>query len=155
MTDFDWTAEIVELIISARSEGKTAREIGELLGVTRNAVIGKWARLRLPKKKTGPPKRKAQPKREPKPKTIVVRAVPMPPPVVVRKPAMGVSAAVEALESLDCRWPFGDPHSEDFHFCGARVRTDKDGMSLGPYCAEHMDIARGAPVRISTRPSRR
>lgn len=30
-----------------------------------------------------------------------------------------------------CRWPIGDPDSEDFHFCGAPVFVGK------PYCYEH------------------
>jgi GcrA cell cycle regulator len=31
----------------------------------------------------------------------------------------------------ECRWPFGDPLSGDFHFCGARKQ---DGR---PYCEVH------------------
>lgn len=41
-----------------------------------------------------------------------------------------------ALEMMDlkpgqCRWPIGDPDSEDFHFCGKSVFVGK------PYCYEH------------------
>jgi len=39
---------------------------------------------------------------------------------------------VETLLADDCRWPFGDPLSPDFHFCGHRK---KDGS---PYCDAHM-----------------
>ena len=35
------------------------------------------------------------------------------------------------LKSDHCRWPIGDPDSENFHFCGARVFSGK------PYCYEH------------------
>jgi GcrA cell cycle regulator len=40
----------------------------------------------------------------------------------------------------DCRWPIGDPQSDDFHFCGARKQ---DGH---PYCETH--------VRSASTPSR-
>jgi GcrA cell cycle regulator len=39
---------------------------------------------------------------------------------------------VETLLANDCRWPFGDPASPDFHFCGHRT---KDGR---PYCDAHL-----------------
>jgi hypothetical protein len=35
------------------------------------------------------------------------------------------------LKDDGCRWPFGDPRTRDFGFCG-RARVDG-----GSYCAEH------------------
>lgn len=35
------------------------------------------------------------------------------------------------LKQNQCRWPIGDPDSEDFHFCGKPVFVGK------PYCYEH------------------
>lgn len=35
------------------------------------------------------------------------------------------------LKPNQCRWPIGDPDSEDFHFCGEQVFVGK------PYCYEH------------------
>ncbi len=35
------------------------------------------------------------------------------------------------LKKDQCRWPIGDPDSEDFHFCGEKVFAGK------PYCFEH------------------
>ena len=35
------------------------------------------------------------------------------------------------LKPNQCRWPMGDPDSENFHFCGETVFTGK------PYCYEH------------------
>lgn len=35
------------------------------------------------------------------------------------------------LKSNQCRWPIGDPDSENFHFCGEQVFAGK------PYCYEH------------------
>ena len=45
------------------------------------------------------------------------------------------------LKECMCRWPIGDPHSEDFHFCG---RQRGSGSS---YCEHH--------ARIATQPWRR
>lgn len=36
-----------------------------------------------------------------------------------------------SLKPNQCRWPIGDPDSENFHFCGETVFTGK------PYCYEH------------------
>ena len=41
------------------------------------------------------------------------------------------SLALAALKPNQCRWPIGDPDSENFHFCGATVFVGK------PYCYEH------------------
>ena len=39
------------------------------------------------------------------------------------------------LKPNQCRWPIGDPDSENFHFCGKIVFTGK------PYCYEHCRLA--------------
>ena len=39
------------------------------------------------------------------------------------------------LKPNQCRWPIGDPDSENFHFCGATVFVGK------PYCYEHCKLA--------------
>ena len=39
------------------------------------------------------------------------------------------------LKANQCRWPIGDPDSENFHFCGKQVFTGK------PYCYEHCRLA--------------
>jgi len=36
-----------------------------------------------------------------------------------------------SLKPNQCRWPIGDPDSDNFHFCGETVFTGK------PYCYEH------------------
>lgn len=41
------------------------------------------------------------------------------------------SLEMAALKPNQCRWPIGDPDSEDFHFCGDAVFVGK------PYCYEH------------------
>lgn len=41
------------------------------------------------------------------------------------------SLEMAALKPNQCRWPIGDPDSENFHFCGETVFVGK------PYCYEH------------------
>ncbi len=43
---------------------------------------------------------------------------------------------MELKESM-CRWPHGDPTSQDFRYCGAK----KTGSSEGPYCVYHTRMA--------------
>ena len=39
------------------------------------------------------------------------------------------------LTERTCKWPVGDPATEDFWFCGLPVKTGK------PYCAAHVGVA--------------
>jgi len=41
------------------------------------------------------------------------------------------SLELASLKTNQCRWPIGDPDSENFHFCGKTVFVGK------PYCYEH------------------
>ena len=41
------------------------------------------------------------------------------------------SLEMASLKPNQCRWPIGDPDSENFHFCGEQVFVGK------PYCYEH------------------
>ena len=50
----------------------------------------------------------------------------------------GAGAAVLALKHGDCRWPFGNPAANDFHFCCG------NSVLGGPYCVEHTMRSRGA-----------
>ena len=40
-----------------------------------------------------------------------------------------------ALNSNTCRWPYGDPKTDEFHFCGGKPSVGK------PYCPTHSRIA--------------
>ncbi len=43
--------------------------------------------------------------------------------------------ALTELTERTCKWPIGDPLSEDFHFCG------NDAGDSGPYCSYHSRMA--------------
>ena len=86
-------------------------------------------------------KAKAKPKVEPKKTVVKKESVPVAP-KVTKKISEGKNLAVHqrivqhslemaALKPGQCRWPIGDPDSENFHFCGQPVFVGK------PYCYEH------------------
>lgn len=140
-----------------------ARELQDAFGerVTKNAVIGKCRRegIALLWRRSAPAEPKAVPS---KPSAPAVRKPKERAPMVAEEtklePAPILAAIIEAglhdsaeslhdsappagktlmqLEPRDCRWPIGDPHAPDFHFCCAR--TTREGA---PYCGYHAQIA--------------
>lgn len=116
-----WTDERIELLKSLWGAGKTAAEIAKELGdnLTRNAVIGKAHRLGL-SGRISPIQKKVD--------------KPLPP---ERKEIKAKNGGISLLELTEktCRYPYGDPKKEGFHFCGCAALA---GL---PYCAEHAEIA--------------
>jgi len=45
------------------------------------------------------------------------------------------TATVLTLGAHMCKWPIGDPATDDFTFCGRRASDE------GPYCVEHARVA--------------
>ena len=121
-----WTEERVNELKRLWETGKSASEIGKILGVSKNSIIGKAHRLKL-KGRPSPisqgsalPKVRIQkPKEPPKPRAPIV-----PEPPRIRIPR-------RAGKGPKCLWPIGDPGDPDFHFCEAPAVPGK------PYCAEH------------------
>ena len=130
MRAFSWTPEAVERLHVETEAGGTARQIADILGCTRNAVIGKWHRLGVKSKNARYVSAQIVVKpiveRRAAPRPIVVDIVPYEPP-----PVGGVAMA--DVGSGQCRWPMGDPRTDDFRFCG--------GSAQGPYCASHHRLA--------------
>ena len=100
---FDWTPTRVSTLIALWNEGLSTSIIGSKIGVTKNAVVGKVHRLKLAKRGS-PIKQKIQP-------AEIIN--------------------LEALRPGMCRWPEGEPGTENFNFCGQPAIPDK------PYCAAH------------------
>ena len=48
---------------------------------------------------------------------------------------MSERITIMELRESTCRWPYGDPSTEDFRFCGA------DSPIGTPYCAFHSKVA--------------
>lgn len=155
----NWTDERVELLRKLWSEGLSASQIAaQLGGVSRNAVIGKVHRLKLsgrgratasaPRAKkagAGPAKTTVRPTRtvtasigatalqvqfEAEP---VARQVLRP----VENVVVPISRRLELTQLTErtCKWPNGDPLSEEFNFCG------NDVGESGPYCGYHSRLA--------------
>ena len=149
-----WTDERVESLKKLWLDGISASQIAKQLGgVTRNAVIGKVHRLGLSGRAT--PSQPARPTfkapRPPRP----VSAAPVMPRRVAATPAVAAPAAVSAphlpalpalpeapgsatvltLGAHMCKWPIGDPSTDEFTFCGKRAGDE------GPYCVEHARLA--------------
>ncbi len=147
-----WTDERVECLRKLWLDGISASQIAKQLGgVTRNAVIGKVHRLGLSGRAT--PSQPARPAfkapRSPRPVSaapVPPRRVAVPQPVVapVAAPPEAAlpalleergSATVLTLGAHMCKWPIGDPSSDEFTFCGKRAGDE------GPYCVEHARVA--------------
>ncbi|MDA0228730.1 MAG: global cell cycle regulator GcrA-like protein [Proteobacteria bacterium] len=118
-----WTPERIAEVTRLWSEGLTTAEIGKIVGITKNAVVGKAHRLGLPARPS-PIRRQG----------VGSSAVAAPRPVakvlvkLVRQIALSTSGAC-------CKWPFGHPGEENYHFCGNPALANK------PYCPEHYQIA--------------
>ena len=146
-----WTDERVEKLKKMWGEGQSASTIAkELGGVTRNAVIGKVHRLGLSNRNGGggsDTAAKAAPKAAPETKAAKAAPAPEPAPAPVQTPALRKivpagqplppqpSANEISPEALTCKWPVGDPATDDFWFCGLAVQQGK------PYCEAHVGVA--------------
>ncbi len=137
-----WTDERVEMLKKLWLDGLSASQIAKQLGgVTRNAVIGKVHRLGLsgraapsqPARPVFKAPRPPRPAQAPAPRRVEApQQVAAPAPVFyVEEPG---SATVLTLGAHMCKWPIGDPATDNFTFCGRRSGD-------GPYCNEHARMA--------------
>jgi GcrA cell cycle regulator len=157
----NWTDERVELLRKLWSEGLSASQIAAQLGsVTRNAVIGKVHRLKLSSRGRAT----ASPSRPKKSASSGTRSASRPASVTRSVTTIGATALqtqfdaepvaryqlrpvenvvvpisrrlqLVQLSERTCKWPNGDPMTEEFSFCG------NDTAETGPYCTYHSRIA--------------
>ncbi|WP_409562664.1 GcrA family cell cycle regulator [Hyphomicrobium sp. MC8b] len=137
-----WNPQRITILQSLWAEGRSASEIAASLGgVTRNAVIGKIYRLRLPPKLRVRRRRRrsAFPSPRRAPSLCTQARIPdlAPPPPV--------HPLLRDLNALHCRWPEGDPKTDTFHFCGRPPLAGK------PYCPHHQARAFTPPPRRKRR----
>ncbi len=151
-----WPDERVEILKKLWIDGLSASQIAAKLGdgITRNAVIGKVHRLGLsgrgsPTRASTPrtrrPRQPSAPKRMAtsgntalKTKTSLSparRLEPVPEPIRLVDIPLGERIGILSLTDKTCRWPHGDPGSDEFFFCG---QAPQDGT---PYCEYHASIA--------------
>ena len=120
-----WTDERLEQLRKLWDDGLSISQIGEALGVSRNAIAGKAHRMGLPKRPSPISKVTAEVK---KPATAK-------PPDEPEKMPLRRALRNLSWSRSKCCWPFGDPKKTGFYFCGARVVPGK------PYCLEHCEEA--------------
>jgi GcrA cell cycle regulator len=157
----NWTDERVDLLRKLWAEGLSASAIAAQLGlVTRNAVIGKVHRLKLssrgrpaaavtkPKKPASAPRSASRAAPVARHVTTTIGATALAhqfevEPAVryqfrpVEDVVVPISRRLSLVQLSDrtCKWPNGDPLTEDFSFCG------NDAAESGPYCAYHSRLA--------------
>lgn len=166
-----WTDDRVNLLKKLWSEGFSASQIAAELGsVTRNAVIGKVHRLGLSGRARTPStsgnSRQKRPARNGAYPTrpahngqrLLVRSQIRANSSTGRERVVAEEEKLETPEPLKleltqlteqtCKWPIGDPATDEFHFCG---HTPKENS---PYCPYHSRIAyQVATDRRRDRPS--
>ena len=160
----DWTPAATDLTTLLWADGKSAseisRELWDRLGfyASRNAVIGKVHRLRLPgrARRDGPKTTKAESRkgarkaaavlaaasvagRRAKPPARLTRPAKLPKPKAIHPEApTPMNLTLMDLTSRTCKWPVNDPpRGEPFLFCGA------EKPSAQPYCPFHTRLASG------------
>jgi GcrA cell cycle regulator len=163
-----WTEEAIEVLKTLALEGRSARMIAEALGApSRAAVIGKANRVGIklnggaggaaPARTTGgaerprpaaiPRSKSLSCKDGSKPISCKAALVPAPPPQPRKARWIFAEAEVGEMRRVgfaeireaNCRWPLGDPLSDDFAYCGLQPAP---GHS---YCAGHCRMAYQGP----------
>lgn len=136
---YPWDDGTIQRLGELWDEGLSAAEIGRRLGVSKNAVVGKARRLGLPERES-PIKRgvPAAPKQAPRKRRVatlpklasvaVVSREPAPPPAPIIVPRL-------VSHRSPCQWPFGEPGTREFRFCGSPQKLGS------PYCADHHKVA--------------
>jgi len=146
----DWTQERISELTRLWNDGLSTAEIGKMLGISKNAVVGKAHRLRLASRPSPIRRMAIRPSAPRVPREARLSSMPALPQTAAMSPmkASVVSAAaaqpqvrarveVPALQLSNqrCMWPVGHPGDGDFHFCGERALVGK------PYCATHCSVA--------------
>jgi GcrA cell cycle regulator len=152
-----WTEAAIETLKQLALEGKSASLIAAALGApSRSAVIGKANRIgvkltgnlhpsapRAPRASSERPRRPAIARAD---RALRNRAVPALP--RGRKPTWLFAEAevgemlkvgLEDIRDGACRWPLGDPTSEDFVYCGLQTANGRS------YCPGHCRLAYKPP----------
>jgi len=150
-----WSDERIALLKILFERGCTCREMAYEIGVSRNAVIGKLARLNLTRGRTARMPRAerragaapARP-RGARPLQLLLQAhvegeaTELTTALIAALPIEeGPGCTLMELGDDNCRWPIGDTNAAAAKFCGNRP------LGSSPYCAGHARLA----YRVGTR----
>ena len=117
-----WTDERLEKLKELWKQGLSISQIGEALGVSRNAIAGKAHRMGLPKRPSPISRAKTE-----KPKVVM--------PEVTENLPLRLELRQLEWSRSKCCWPTGDPKKNGFVFCGDAIVPGK------PYCLTHCQEA--------------
>ena len=132
-----WNQQKVDDLKKLWSEGVATSRIGEQLGFTKNAVIGKAFRLGLERRQNS---RKKSAQSQTVSSITMYRETSTPGhsqiapkrEVTRRREKFSFKKSIVGTGSFkSCQWPIGDPLEEGFHYCGGQNIPTK------PYCIEH------------------
>ncbi|MDB3863886.1 hypothetical protein N9325_03485 [Alphaproteobacteria bacterium] len=135
-----WNQQKVEDLKKLWNDGVATSRIGEQLGFTKNAVIGKAFRLGLERRQNSR-KKISQPtsfssttlyrETSSSSSSISVKKEP-----IRRREKFSFKKSIIGTGNFrSCQWPIGDPLEEGFHYCGGQNIPTK------PYCIEHFKKA--------------
>jgi GcrA cell cycle regulator len=124
MDNLVWHEEKLNKLKALWDEGLPITKIGNILGVSRNAIAGKAHRMGLPKRNS-PISKSGDPRKNQK-KVAEENIKELPLKILLRD--------VEWSRNRCC-WPIGDPKLPGFSFCGTSIIPGR------PYCEEHSNLA--------------
>ncbi len=130
-----WNQQKVDDLKKLWNEGVATSRIGEQLGFTKNAVIGKAFRLGLERRQNS--RKKTTQSHQVSSATMYRESISSTPPSVKKEPTRRrekfsfKKSIVGTGNFKSCQWPIGDPLEEGFHYCGAQNIPTK------PYCIDH------------------
>ena len=133
-----WTKEMNKALREYRAQGFSFSVIGDMMGVSRNAVAGRCHRLNLCHKGGPSPVVRKTKTTTKAPPPLVVEPDPEPEVYISIEPVSKVKGAVASILAANwrsCRYPIGDPRHEDFHFCSRPTEVGR------PYCEDHCKIS--------------
>ena len=173
-----WTEERTALCRELWAKGESASNIAKIIGaISRNSVLSKinrsgWSgpnsHVHMPRFNDGghtvrkiKRKRRAPSRNNYAAVVDKVRAAKLATPVSLPQPSeiattsfsiTGPKSFLE-LKTSDCRWPLGDPGTDEFAFCAAERSTAMFSDTVAsPYCPQHHAIA-FEPRRQRRKPS--
>ena len=130
-----WNQQKVDDLKKLWNEGVATSRIGEQLGFTKNAVIGKAFRLGLERRQNS--RKKTTQSHQVSSVTMYRESISSTQPSVKKEPTRRrekfsfKKSIVGTGNFKSCQWPIGDPLEEGFHYCGAQNIPTK------PYCIDH------------------
>ena len=131
-----WNQQKVDDLKKLWNEGVATSRIGEQLGFTKNAVIGKAFRLGLERRQNS--RKKASQTASYSSATLYRETITPSSSIPIKKESTRRREKFSFKKSIvgtgsfkSCQWPIGDPLKEGFHYCGC------ENIPTKPYCIEH------------------